>query len=555
MLSSLSIQDIVLIDRLDFHCGPGLSVLTGETGAGKSILLDALGLALGSRADSALIRQGANQGSVTARFDLPTDHEVARLLGDQGIAFDGELLLRRVISADGRNRAFINDQPVSATLLRQIGEQLVEIHGQHDDRGLVNPAGHRALLDAFGGHQALLDAAATRYEAWQEALAALDAAQARQKEAEREEDYLRHAGQELARLDPRPGEEAALAQERALMLKGQAVAEGLSEVAATLSADGGIDAVLRGALRRLERLAEKAEGVLEEPLAALDRAAEETAEAVHQLDAAMERLSFDPQRLETVEVRLFDIRAQARKHGCLPDELAALREDLAARLAAIDTGAERMAALAQQAEKARRAFHGAVAALTAAREEAARRLDAAVNRELAPLKLDKAKFRTRLAPLGEESWSASGGERVAFEVATNPGAPFGPLIKIASGGELARFILALKVALAAQGPASAMIFDEVDRGVGGATASAVGERLARLAQGGQVIVVTHSPQVAARAGVHWRIEKTHGRGHSLTRITRLDDKARREELARMLSGARVTEEARAAAASLLTGAT
>ncbi|MBV9931767.1 MAG: DNA repair protein RecN [Alphaproteobacteria bacterium] len=553
MLTGLSIRDVVLIESLDLEFGPGLGVLTGETGAGKSILLDALGLALGARADSALVRQGQVQAVVTVSFELPAAHPARALLAENGL--DGEpgepLVVRRIVKADGGSRALVNDQSASVGLLRDLGALLVEIHGQHDDRGLLNPRGHRALLDAFGR----IDTAAAEgaYRAWGEAEAALAAARDQLDTAARDREWLDHAVAELAALAPEPGEEAALAALRANMQKGARLAEDLGAVAQLLDGSEGGLALLRQAARRLERIAPE-HGRLDEALAALDRALIEAGDAEDRLAAAAEALAFDPQRLEEAEARLFDIRALARKHRVEPDALPALAEDLAARLAAIDAGEEGLARLEARVAATRSAYEGEAAALTAARAAAAARLDAAVAAELAPLKLDAARFRTIVDPLPEPQWGARGRDRVEFEVSTNPGAPFAPLVRIASGGELSRFILALKVALAERGPARTMIFDEIDRGVGGAVASAIGERLHRLADGAQLLVVTHSPQVAARGRTHLLIEKSHAGLVTRTSVHRLDEALRREEIARMLSGAQVTDEARAQALRLLEAA-
>jgi DNA repair protein RecN (Recombination protein N) len=528
-------------------------VLTGETGAGKSILLDALGLALGARADSALVRQGQAQAVVSVSFDLPPDHPAHILLADNGLGGEaGEpLVVRRIVKADGGSRAFVNDQSASVALLRDLGALLVEIHGQHDDRGLLNPRGHRALLDAFGR----IDTAAAEaaYLGWGEAEAALAAARDQIEGAARDREWLDHAVAELTSLAPEPGEEEALAALRANMQKGARLAEDIGAVGQLLEGSEGGFSLLRQAARRLERIAPEHEK-LEEALAALDRALVEAGDAEDRLAAAAEALAFDPQRLEEAETRLFDIRALARKHRVDPDALPALADELAARLAAIDAGEEGLARLESRVAETRSAYEGEAAALTAARTAAAARLDEAVARELAPLKLDAAQFRTQVAPLPEAQWSARGRDRVEFEVSTNPGAPFAPLVRIASGGELSRFILALKVALAERGGARTMIFDEIDRGVGGAVASAIGERLHRLAEGAQLLVVTHSPQVAARGRTHLLIEKSHAGLVTRTSVQSLDEVRRREEIARMLSGAQVTDEARAQAMRLLEAA-
>lgn len=553
MLTALSIRDVVLIETLDLEFGPGLGVLTGETGAGKSILLDALGLALGARADSGLVRDGQAQAVVTVSFDLPPDHPAHALLRDAGLDSEpGEpLVIRRIVKADGGSRALVNDQSASATLLREIGATLVEIHGQHDDRGLLNPRGHRALLDAHGGIDT--GACEAAFAAWRDAEAKLAALREDIEGAARDRDFLDHAVAELVQLAPQPGEEEELAELRATMQKGARLAEDIAGAASLIEgAEGGL-ALLRQAARRLDRIADEHE-LLGEALAALDRAIIEASEGEDRLAAASEALAYDPVRLEEAETRLFEIRAVARKHRVEPEALPALAEEMAEKLAAIEAGDEGLARLEAAVRERRAAYEEAADRLTAARTEAALRLDAAVARELAPLKLDAAKFRTVLELLEPAQWSARGRDRVEFEIATNPGAPFAPLIKIASGGELSRFILALKVALAERNAATTMIFDEIDRGVGGAVASAIGERLYRLAEGAQLLVVTHSPQVAARGHRHLFIEKSHDGLVTRTSVHMLDEAKRREEIARMLSGAEVTDEARAQASRLLEAA-
>ena len=550
MLTGLSIRDVVLIETLDLEFGPGLGVLTGETGAGKSILLDALGLALGTRADSGLVRSGQDQASVSVDFELPKDHPARALLADQGLAAEpGEpLTIRRIVKADGGSRAFVNDQSVSAGLLRELGALLVEIHGQHDDRGLLNPRGHRALLDAFGR----LDAApvAAAWQRLRDAEAGLAEARQAREEAERDREWLAFSVEELDRLAPEPGEEETLASLRATMQAGARLGEELGAVEALLQGSEGGLAQLRQAARRLDRIAGEHD-LLGRTLTALDRAVIEAAEAEDALERARDALAFDPARLEEAETRLFEIRALARKHRVEPDALPALAGELGARLASLEAGEAQVAALEQALAAARRDYDQAADALGAARRAAAERLDGAVAAELAPLKLDQARFRTAI---GEAEPGASGRDRVEFEVSTNPGAPFGPLLRIASGGELSRFILALKVALHEQGGVRTIVFDEIDRGVGGAVASAVGERLHRLAEAGQVLVVTHSPQVAARGARHLLIEKSHDGLVTRTSVQALDAAKRREEIARMLSGAQVTEEARAQATRLLEAA-
>ena len=550
MLRQLSIRDVVLVDRLELEFEPGLGVLTGETGAGKSILLDSLGLALGMRADTGLVRAGEVQAIVAAEFELPHDHPAYTLLFEQGIEPEpGEpLLVRRTLKVDGGSRAFAGGTGVSASVLRDIANGLVEIHGQHDDRGLLNPRGHRALLDLFGK----IDTRPVAEE-WAEVerlSGELDQAKEASAAAERDREWLEHAASEICALAPEPGEETNLADQRAEMQSGAKAGEALTGIDELLGGSDGALALLRTAARRIERGAAD-HPLLAEALASLDRALIEASEAEDRIGRAAEALAFSPERLEAVEARLFDIRGLARKHRVEPDALAALGEELQSKLALIEAGGERIADLEGQLVAARARYDEAARALHLTRQEASARLDAAVAGELHPLKLDSARFRTAFA---EAEPGPAGIDRIEFEVSTNPGAPFGPLTRIASGGELSRFILALKVALAEAGSAQTMIFDEIDRGVGGAVASAIGERLARLAEKSQLLVVTHSPQVAARAAHHYRIEKTHEGGVTRTLVRKLTPDERREEIARMLSGAAITDEARAQAARLLEAA-
>jgi len=544
MLTGLSIRDVVLIEALDLEFDAGLGVLTGETGAGKSILLDALGLALGARADSGLVRSGAERAQVTASFDAPAN--VVALLAENDISMEsGEaLMIRRSVRADGGSKAFINDQPCSAALLRDVGLHLVEIHGQHDDRGLLNPRGHRALLDA---------SVSGLFAAWQDAKSKLESAREALENAARDREWLEHAVTELRRFAPQEGEEESLAGERADMQKGERIAEDLRAVLEAFEGSESGLAKLRSAARKLDRVANE-HPLLAEALTALDRAVIEASEAEDKLIAATQALSFDPERLDAIEVRLFDLRGLARKHNVRPEELAQLTEELAAKLDAIEAGGEGLAKLEANVARHGEAYRKAASALSAQRKEAAKRLDAAVAGELAPLKLDAAKFQTAVEELPEDRWTATGMDRVEFLISTNPGAPFAPLAKIASGGELSRFILALKVALAEEGGAATIIFDEIDRGVGGAVASAIGERLARLAGAGkQLLAVTHSPQVAAKGQAHYFIAKSSEGTVTRTGVTRLDSEGRRQEIARMLSGAEITDEARAQAARLMEG--
>lgn len=550
MLTGLNIRDVVLIEALDLDFRAGLGVLTGETGAGKSILLDSLGLALGMRADSGLVRQGAAQAVVTASFELIDPAPVAALLAENGLDFDPSepLLIRRIVKADGGSRAFVNDSPASAALLRELGAFLVEIHGQHDDRGLLNPRGHRALLDTFGRLDT--DAVADAHRAFRAAEEELAAAREEQENAARDREWLEHAVAELTDFSPEPGEEEQLAERRASMQRGEKIAGELQAIADLLDGSDGALTRLRQAARILERISED-HPALTEALAALDRALIEGGATQEKIDEAAEALAFDPRALEADEARLFELRGLARKHRVQPDDLAELTQTLAARLARIEGGEDTIHRLEAALAETEAAYTRAAETLSAARAAAAARLDIAVATELAPLKLDAARFRTVVDPLPRDQWAASGRDRVEFEVSTNPGAPFAPLIKIASGGELSRFILALKVALAEEGGARTLIFDEIDRGVGGAVASAIGERLARLAGDAQLLVVTHSPQVAARGGQHLLIAKSHDGLVTRTGVRALDDDARREEIARMLSGAQITDEARAQADRLL----
>jgi DNA repair protein RecN (Recombination protein N) len=559
MLSNLSIRDVVLIDHLDLEFQPGLCALTGETGAGKSILLDALGLSLGARADARLVRQDAAQAVVTASFHVGRDHPAVTLLSAHGFGGgDDGLVLRRVLGRDGRTRAFINDQPVSVSLLRQVGDALVEIHGQFESHRLLDPVTHRDLLDAYGDLEPTASATRAAFGEWHRAADLRSRAEAELEAARRDEDFLRHALEELDAIEPRADEEEELAQRRALMMNGEKLMEALNEAGSELAGGNGgrgIEESLRIAVRHLERVADRADGRLDDAVAALDRALSEVTEGQALLEKTVSDLDLDPRRLEEVEERLFALRALARKHQCAVDGLARLRGELAAKLSAMDDGAGDIVRLAREEEQARERYRATVTRLSEARAEAAARLDTAVARELGPLRLGKARFETRVEALGEKDWGEHGGDRIGFEVATNPGMPPGPLNKIASGGELSRFMLALKVALAQADPVPTLIFDEVDSGVGGAVSAAVGERLASLAASVQVLVLTHSPQVAARGGYHWRVSKSSGDLGTRTSVEVLDQTERREEIARMLAGASVTDEARAAAESLLLGAT
>ncbi|MET1754680.1 DNA repair protein RecN [Novosphingobium sp. RD2P27] len=551
MLTRLSIRNIVLIAALDLEFAGGLGVLTGETGAGKSILLDALGLVLGNRADSGLVRAGEDRASVTASFEfgqLPA--AVRRALDEADIEIEaGEpLILKRQLRADGGSKAFVNDQSVGVALLREIGPALVEIHGQHDDRGLVNARGHRQLLDRFASGDTSAVAAAWRD--WRAARDSLEAAQSRVAQAAEERDLLIAYLEELTALQPEEGEEEQLALSRATMQKGEKLTDDLSALQHLFQGSDSALASLRAAARRLDRIASE-HPLLEEALEALDRAMIEADDAEVKIAGAAEAMSFDPAELDRIETRLFDLRAAARKHACQVDDLPAKLREMQAALDAIEGGTEELARLEAAAAVAGQDYRAGAQALHANRIAAALRLDEAVAAELAPLKLDAARFRTAVAELPEERWGAHGMDSVEFLISTNPGAPFAPLAKIASGGELSRFILALKVALAEEGGAATVIFDEIDRGVGGAVASAIGERLGRLAASGQLLAVTHSPQVAARGDRHYMIAKSSEGTVTRTSVTLLDAAERKEEIARMLSGAEVTEEARAQADRLL----
>ncbi len=553
MLRSISIRNVVLIERLDLGFEPGLSALTGETGSGKSILLDALGLAIGVRADSTFLGPGAGQASAAAEFEISADHPAMSILRDNELDDGDALVLRRVLNADGRSRAFINDQPVSVTLMRRLGESLVEVNGQFEAHGLLNPATHAALLDAHGRLGPMLAEVARTHGEWRQKAEAHRLARAELERARADEDYLSHALAELVEIDPRPGEEAELAAKRTAMMHGEQFIEALNGALAELNQGKGVDGALRGALQRLAQAQDKADGLFDPAIQSLERSLAESGEALAQIEQAAGTVDLDPTRLAEIEERLFALRALARKHATEVDGLSSLLDVLRAQSDALSDDGAALERLARDEAAARDAYRKAAGTLSAARQAAASRLDAAVGKELPPLKLDEAILQTRLLPLGEEAWSATGMERVIFEVRTNPDTPMGPLGKVASGGELARILLALKVALAGAAPVSSIIFDEVDAGLSGAAAAAVGERLSLLADRHQVLVVTHSPQVAARAGAHWRVSKAAEAGATRTRVEALDDTARREELARMLAGEQITEEARAAADSLLAG--
>jgi len=552
MLTGLSIRDLVLIERLDLHLRPGLAVLTGETGAGKSILLDALGLALGARAEGRLVRQGAAQAQVTASFEVEEDHPAWRLAAEQGLGEEaGVLLLRRQVTAEGRSRAFVNDQPVSAAMLRSLGDLVAEIQGQFEQRGLLDARNHMALLDAYGHLEAQQQEVANLHAAWNAAgETAAEAARAR-SEAQAEEETLRHALEELEALAPEPGEVDRLAHERQALLHRGAILEALQEAERSLYGGGRAEGLIAQALRGLERVAEKAGERLLPATEALERALSEVEEAGRAIAGLSADIEAEPDRLERLDERFFALKDLARKHAVEADGLPALQRSIAGRLEALEGGEAEVKRLEATAAAARTAFREAAHALGSARRRAAVRLDEAVTAELPPLRLERALFRTEIADLAEDDWGPRGAERAQFLVATNPGAAPGPIGKIASGGELARFLLAIRVVLARLGAAETLVFDEVDAGIGGATAAAVGERLARLARDRQVLVVTHSPQVAARGDQHLQVNKAETAGTARTAVTVLADEARREEIARMLAGAEVTVEARQAAAKLL----
>ncbi|AVW91516.1 DNA repair protein RecN [Celeribacter baekdonensis] len=550
MLRSLDIRDMLIIDRLELEFQPGLNVLTGETGAGKSILLDSLGFVLGWRGRADLVRAGAAQGEVTAVFDLPRGHDAEDVLKELDIeAEDGELILRRVNAADGRKTAWVNDRRVSGDVLRRLSDVLVELHGQHDDRGLLNPRGHRTLLDSFGGLEPMVASVRQAWKTLYDARKALAKATKEQAALKDEEEFLRHAVAEFDKLNPEPGEEAKLDAGRRLMQSSEKIAADVAKAHQALSYDGG-EGMLADALRWLEGAAEKAEGRLEGAIESLGRALNELADAQSGVEACIEALRFNPHELEEVEERLFAIRGLARKHNVLADDLSGFAEALRAKLTALDSGAGDLVALAKAVEKAEATYETVASSLTQARTKAAAELDAMMAKELAPLKMERAVFSTQITA-GEPG--AEGRDAVAFTVATNPGAPAGPIGKIASGGELSRFLLALKVCLTRDQSGVTMIFDEIDRGVGGATADAVGRRLKALASEGQVLVVTHSPQVAALGGHHWRVAKRVEDGMTLSEVTPLGDMERIDELARMLAGDTITEAAREAARALLIG--
>ncbi len=549
MLRGLDISDMLIIDRLELGFQPGLNVLTGETGAGKSILLDSLGFVLGWRGRADLVRQGAEQGEVTAWFDLTPNHPARQVLEEAGLPVGDELILRRVNTADGRKTAWVNDRRCSGEVLRALSDTLVELHGQHDDRGLLNPRGHRAILDDFAGNAAAQDRVRRAWSALGTARKAAATAAAEREAIKAEEEFLRHAVAELDKLDPQEGEEASLDTRRRMMQSAEKIRADVVNAYEMLGQNGA-ERHMGDALRWLDGAAGRAEGALEAPIAALGRAMVELDEALSGVSLAIDRMSFNPLELEETEERLFAIRALARKHDVAPDDLAGFAGVLRGKLDALDAGEAAQEGLEQAVRAAQADYDAAAEALTAARTKAAGKLDKAVSAELAPLKMERAVFQTQITP---ETPGPDGQDAVSFTVATNPGAPAGPLGKIASGGELSRFLLALKVCLTKGQTGLTLIFDEIDRGVGGATADAVGRRLSALAQEGQVLVVTHSPQVAALGGHHWRVEKSVTKGMTTSTVVPLDPSQRVDEVARMLAGDQVTDAARAAAEALLAG--
>ncbi|MBR9769026.1 MAG: DNA repair protein RecN [Paracoccaceae bacterium] len=549
MLRGLDIRDMLIIDHLSLEFSSGLNVLTGETGAGKSILLDSLGFVLGWRGRADLVRSGQDQGEVSALFDLGQTHPARAVLQEAGIPIEDELIVRRVNSRDGRKTAWINDRRVSGEVLRAVSEHLVELHGQHDDRGLLDPKGHRDLLDTFGGHDDMLTTVSAAYSALRAAEKDLRTAEAAQEKLRAEEEFLRHAVDELQKLAPEAGEEAELDSRRRLMQGAEKIRADIAHAVQALGREGA-EGMMSDAMRWLDGAADAVEGRLEEPLAALSRAMVELDDAAQGVETCLDALEFNPHDLELAEERLFAIRALARKHNIAPDELPTLAQDLTAKLDLLDMGAGGLKDLNAAVAAAKAAYDEAAGVLSRARKSAAQALDLAMGAELVPLKMERAVFTTQVK---DADPSAIGVDQVDFVVATNPGAPAGPLAKIASGGELSRFLLALKVCLSRDGAQNTMIFDEIDRGVGGATADAVGRRLSRLAQDAQVLVVTHSPQVAALGDRHFQVAKQQSADMTLSRVDLLSDTARVDEIARMISGDTITTEARAAARTLIEG--
>ncbi len=547
MLRSLDIRDMLIIDRLELAFRPGLNVLTGETGAGKSILLDSLGFVLGWRGRAELVRAGADQGEVQAVFELGPDHPARAVLREAGLPEEGDLILRRINTSDGRKTAWVNDRRCSGEVLRRLSETLVELHGQHDDRGLLNPSGHRMLLDTFGNLGSARDKVRLAWRKVSDQHDALKKAQGALEKVRAEEDFLRHAVSELDALDPQPGEEAELDTRRRLMQGAERIREDIAKAAQALGGEGA-EGRAGDALRWLEGAADKAEGQLDEPIAALGRALVELDDASMGVTRCLEALSFNPLELEQTEERLFAIRALARKHDVAPDDLGGFADTLRRKISALEQGDADIEALSRDLAEAQKSYDAAAKTLSDARHKASKHLDKQVMAELAPLKMDRAVFETVIT---NAEPGPAGCDDVSFAVATNPGAPSGPLARIASGGELSRFLLALKVCLTGGDSGLTLIFDEIDRGVGGATADAVGRRLSQLAEQGQVLVVTHSPQVAALAAHHWRVEKRTIGNETLSTVTDLETGDRVDEIARMLSGDTITPQARSAAKALL----
>lgn len=553
MLVNLSIRNIVLIEKLDLTWRAGLCTLTGETGAGKSILLDALALATGARGDAGLVRSGAEQGTVTAAFDISEDKLVTRVLQEHDIPCEGQIILRRVQSKDGRSRAFINDAPVSVNLLKTVGSALVEIHGQNESQSLTDGPVQLLLIDSYAGHRDKVFQLKEKYSHLKECEEQLDLYKNASDRAAAEEDFLRHAIEELEKLDPIEGEEAKLSEERTLLINSEKIAGYISEALALMEGEKALQSALNGALRQLEKVADQAAGRLDTTITALERAVIEADEAQTQLLDASREMVYDPQRLEQVEERLFGLKALARKHGVQVDQLPATKIMLQQQVEDIESGADRLVELQKNVTQAFKDYEILALSISKTRIDAADKLDKTVMKELKPLKLNGGGFQTSFSHVEPSMGTATGIDSVQFMASTNPGMPAGPISKIASGGELARFMLALKVALAEASDPLTMIFDEVDAGVGGAVAEAVGSRLKLLAENGQVLVVTHSPQVAACGNHHWLISKSIDDESTMTRVEELSTQNREEEIARMLAGASVTEEARAAAVRLLGG--
>lgn len=555
MLVHLSIRNIVLIEKLDLSFQDGLFILTGETGAGKSILLDSLGLALGARAETRLVRAGAEQASVSALFDLPSSHQVFASLAENGLDADGEIILRRTLTATGKSRAFINDQAVSATLLKEIGQQLIEIHGQYDTQTLLNSKTHRSVLDQYSGHESLLLKTQKSWDFWKALEHEELALKEEIKRAKTEEDFLQHAVRELEELSPEEGEEEILLQQRAFLMNSEQISQAMVTSFQALTAEGGCEDFLVSAQAALEKVSEKTNGQFDDTLAALDRAATEIKEAVHHLQQLHHEQQETHTNLEEVDGRLFALRSCARKHGLTIDQLPEFVFELKQRLNLIENQDSQLADLNKRVQSAKKSYVDAAEKLSKSRKKNAQKLDKGVSEELAPLKMAGASFITQISLLEEPLWTRSGTENITFTIATNAGAKPGPLNKIASGGELARFMVALKVNLTqSRDPnktVGTMVFDEVDTGIGGAVADAVGERLARLAQKLQLLVITHSPQVAARGNQHLRVSKAKDGNVTTSSVEALNQEERLEEIARMLSGAKISTEARAAASSLL----